>query len=43
MRIVGALTRQIRAQLSASNAPGACFDIVFPAESKKGTVANGAG
>ena len=43
MRIVGALTRQIRAQLSASNAPGACFDIVFPAESKKGTVAHGAG
>lgn len=43
MRIVGALTRQIRAELSASNAPGASFDIVFPAESKKGAVANGAG
>lgn len=43
MRIVGALTRQIRAQFSATNAPGACFDIVFPAESKKGTAAHTAG
>lgn len=37
MRIVGALTRQIRAQLSASNGPGACFDIIFPAEGKEKT------
>lgn len=45
MRIVGALTRQIRAQLSASNGPGACFDIVFPAEPPKGkgTPGDGAG